>query len=252
MVRQVLTRPRVYKALGTLLLSAGIVLGCSLSSRIIRETIDSQIAQQSNYLLIASTPVFGLPPATSVPTLTPTPISTATPAFTPTPTPTPTPIPTATPLPLPAIRLSIPAIGLNTTIKETFPTTITSWTGEQNLIWEPVAFAVGHYNTSGYPTEGTNIVLAGHNNTKGAVFRRLPDLRIGDEVILYTADDEFHYQVQDKMIISYLGVEAKADAILRFYAAPKPTEMVTLISCWPYATNADRIVVIAVPSSEED
>ena len=34
--------------------------------------------------------------------------------------------------------------------------------------------------------------------------------------------------------------------------AEKPTEKVTLISCWPFATNAHRIVVIAVPSPKGD
>lgn len=234
MAWRILNRPLIYRTLGMLLLSAGITLSCFLGSRLTREAVDGWVAEQSNYLLIASTPVFRLPPATPLPTLTPT------------------PIPTATPPPLPAIRLSIPAINLNTTIEETFPTTITTWTGRKKHIWSPVSYAVGHYSSSGYPTEGTNIVLAGHNNTKGAVFRRLSDLDIGDEVILFTEDNGFHYRVQEKVIIPYLGAEAKADAKLRFYAAPKPTEMVTLISCWPYATNADRIVVIAVPASEED
>lgn len=238
MVRRVLNRPVVYKALGTLLLSAGMILGCSLSGRLAREAIDSQIAQRLDYLVIISTPVFELPPATPLPT------------FTPVPTPVPTATPTPTPPPLPATRLSIPAIGLNIHIVEAFPTTVTSWTGQQKLVWKPVSYAVGHYSTSGYPTEGANIVLAGHNNTKGAVFQRLSELRIGDEVILYTMDDEFHYRVHEKIIFPYLGVEEQGDAKLQFYAAPKSSEIVTLISCWPYATNAERIVVIAAPSSD--
>lgn len=118
-------------------------------------------------------------------------------------------------------------------------------------MWEPIAFAVGHHNTSGNPGEGRNIVLSGHNNTQGAVFRRLNELRPGNEVVLFTEDNEFHYQVQKKFIIPYLGAKAEGDTKLQSYAAPIPTEIVTLISCWPYATNAHRIVVIAVPSSEE-
>lgn len=255
MVRGILNRPRVYGLVGTLLLSGGIAISAFLVCRLAREAIDKQIAQQSNYLLIASTPAFGLPPATPLPTFTPTPIPTATPQPTPTstltPTPLPTPTPTPTPLPLPAIRLSIPAIDLNTIIKETYPVQQTSWTGAQQSIWQPVAFAVGHHNTSGNPGEGRNIVLAGHNNTQGAVFRCLNELRPGDEVILFTEDSEFHYQVQKKFIIPYLGAKTEGDAKLQAYAAPTPTEIVTLISCWPYATNAHRIVVIAVPSSEE-
>jgi sortase A len=233
MVWRVLDRPTAYRILGVFCLSVGMTLACLVSTHFAREELVTLVEQDSGYLLVASTPVFVLPPATPLPTFTPT--ST----------------PTATPEPLPAIRLSIPAISLNTHIQETFPVTRTSWTGERKLIWEPVAFAVGHYDSSGYPGEGTNIVLAGHNNTQGAVFRRLSELNPGDEVILYTADDEFHYQVQETIVVPYRGTETEGDVKLQSYAAPKPAETVTLISCWPYATNADRIVVIAVPVSEE-
>lgn len=255
MVWPILKRPMIYKTLGTCLLSGGIILGCFLGSRLAREEIDGRIAQQSYYLVIDSTPVFELPPATPPPTSIPTRrSSSAMPLYTSTstPTPIPTPSPTPTPPPLPPIRLSIPAINLNTTIIEVSPVTEISWTGDQKQVWKVASFAVGYHNTSGYPTEGTNIVLSGHNNTEGAVFLHLSELNIGDEVVIFTADDEFHYQVQEKTIIPHLGNETEADAKLRFYAAPKPAEMVTLISCWPYATNADRIVVIAIPISEDN
>jgi sortase A len=238
MVPKILNRLIIYKALGVFLFSGGIILGCFLMGRFVREEIDNRLAQEVDYLVIASTPMFRLPPATPLPTDTPLP------AFTPTPAPTMTP--------LPPTRLLIPKINLNTTIVETFPITETTWTGEQRLIWEPIPSVVGHYNTSGYPTEGTNIVLAGHNNTEGAVFRYLNELNTGDEVIVFTPDDEFRYLVQEKIIVPYLGNESEAEGTLRFYAAPKANERVTLLSCWPYATNADRIVVIAIPAEKEN
>jgi LPXTG-site transpeptidase (sortase) family protein len=230
MVRQLLNRSIIYRKLSTLLLSAGIILTCFLVARFAREEIEMRVAKQADYIVIAGTPMFELPPATPLPTVTP--------------------LPTITPIPLPAIRLSIPAIGLNSSIRETYPVTIIAWTGEEQLIWQPVSFAVGHLDTSGYPGEGTNITLFGHNNTEGAVFQRLPELQSGDEVILFTEEQEFHYQVQDRNIIPYLGMEAEADAKLRSYAAPKSAEMVTMISCWPYTGNTNRIVVVAVPAGE--
>lgn len=229
-----ITRSLTYKALGKLFVSAGIILGCSLGIRLIREAIDSQIARQPNYLIIASTPVFELPPATPIPTLTPT------------------PVPTATPLPLPAIRLSIPAINLNTSVIEISPTEKISSNGEMRLVWETVTNAVAHYDTSGNPGGRENIVLAGHNNMQGEVFRYLNQLNPGDEVILFTESNELHYQVTQKFIIPYLGVEAEGDAKLQSFAAPQSTEMVTLISCWPYLTNANRIVIIAMPLFDGD
>jgi LPXTG-site transpeptidase (sortase) family protein len=220
----------IYEIMGRLLISMGIVLSLFLGIRLTREAIDNWITQQSPYLLIANTPAFEFPPATPLPTLTPT------------------PIPTATPPPLPAIRLSIPAINLNTSINEIFPVEVSA-NGEIKFIWDTPVFVVGHYDSSGNPGGGENIVLLGHNNTQGEVFRYLDRLAVGDKLILFTEENEFHYDVQKKFIIPYLGVEEQGDAMLQSYSAPQSTEMVTVISCWPYATNSHRIVIIAIPSS---
>lgn len=244
MVRQIATRSMVYEVVGRFFFSAGLVLACFLGIRIARAAVDNRIAQQPNYLIIPNTPEFKLPAATPLPTLTQTPV--------PTPTPTQTPLPTPTPFPLPAVRLSIPAIKLNASIQEIAPTEKRVSNGEYVLVWEPVAHAVAHYDSSGYPGGGGNIVLTGHNNTLGEVFRNLNDLNPGDELILFNELNEFHYQVQQKMIIPYLGAEREGDAQLQAFTAPQPTEMVTLISCWPYATNANRIVIIAVPAWSGD
>lgn len=239
MVRRLLRHSPLDRFLGVLLLSTGIVLGCFVSCRVVHETLERQIAQRSRYLVLASTPVFNLPTAT----LTPIPTQTSLPTATPTSVPTPTP----TQVPSPAIRLVIPSIGLNVSIEEIQPAVRYAWDGGQEYVWDVPSFAVGHYNTSGHPTEGKNIVLVGHNNTLGSVFRNLNGLNVGDDVILFTVEKEFHYHVQEQVLVQYLGVEKEAEIKLRAYTAPQPTERVTMISCWPYATNAYRIVVVAVP-----
>ena len=228
---RILPRSVIIGNLGRFLFSAGIVLGCVAGVRFARDEVDARIIQQSSYLLISSTPMFGLPPATPLPTVTPS------------------PMPTALPPPLPAIRLSIPSIGLNSSIQDILPTEKISSSGIRISVWEPVAFVVGHYSTSGNPGEGRNIVLTGHNNTEGEVFRYLDQLHLGDQVTLFTEEKAFDYQVQKKFIIPYLGTEADGNAMLQAYAAPQSTEMVTMISCWPYFTNAHRIVIVAVPVS---
>jgi LPXTG-site transpeptidase (sortase) family protein len=226
-----LTRARLYDLAGRLLISTGVVLGCLLGLRFAREGVESRIALQPRYLSIDSTQAFQLPPATPLPTFTPT------------------PTPTATPLPLPATRLSIPAIGLNISVEETAPKLQSRVDGTSYYIWDPPAYAVGHYNSSGKPGEGRNIVFDGHNNTLGEVFRDLNKLTPGDEIILLTDTDVFYYQVQEKLIIPYVGAEEQADAAIRALTAPQSSEKVTLISCWPYATFTNRIVIIAVPLS---
>lgn len=216
-------------------MSTGVVLGSLLGLRFARESLDSQIEQRPRYLGIDSTPAFVLPPATALPTLTLTPLPTSTPTSTPT--------ATATPLPLPATRLSIPAIGLNTSIKESVPRQRRDGT----FIWDPPAYAAGHYNSSGNPGEGRNIVFFGHNNLAGEVFRHLDKLGPGDEIILLTDAGEYHYRVQQTVIIPYEGNEAQAIPQIQALTAPQSSEMVTLISCWPYATFTNRIIVVALP-----
>lgn len=227
--RKITSRSLIYGILGRLLLSVGFILGCLVSLRLLRGEIDHRIENRFNFLLIGSTPVVTFPPATPPPTLTPA------------------PSPTATPLPLPVIRLSIPSIGLNSVVEEVFPIETYSSNGEIVSVWDAETVAVGHYDTSGNPGEGRNIVLSGHNNMLGEVFRDLNYVSLGDEIILFTEDRAFYYHVQKKYIIPFLGEEEEGSEQLRSFAAPQSTEMVTLISCWPYATNANRIIIIAVP-----
>jgi LPXTG-site transpeptidase (sortase) family protein len=223
---------RLYDFLGRLLLSSGVVLGSVLGLRFTREQVESRVAAEPSYLRIDSTPFFQLPPATPLPTLTPT------------------PVPTATPLPLPARRLSIPAIGLNVSVQETSPKLQrTLPNGKGVYIWDPPAYAAGHYDSSGNPGEGRNIVFDGHNNTLGEVFRDLNKLSPGDQIILLTDAGEFYYQVREKIIIPYAGVEAQANQQIWALTGPQPSETVTLISCWPYATFTNRIVIVAQPIS---
>lgn len=217
---------------GRLLFSVGAILASFMCIRLARTAVDGWVEQNTSYALIVTTPEFGLPPATPLPTVTPSPTSTAPPPA------------------LPAIRISIPAIDLNSSIREIEPTEKTLSDGAVQLSWEPLAYVVAHYNTSGNPGDGRNIVLTGHNNTTGSVFRRLDQLKLGDAVTLHTEAQTFEYEVQKKFIIPYLGAENDGDALLQAYAAPQTSEMVTLISCWPYATNAHRIVIIAVPPGD--
>ena len=226
---------RIYDFTGRLLISTGVVLGSLLGLRFTRESLDSQIAEQPHYLQIDSTPAFQLPPATALPTQTLTPMPTS--------TPTSTPSPTATPLPLPATRLSIPAIGLNTSVKESSP----RQQADGSFIWDPPAYAAGHYNSSGNPGGGRNIVFQGHNNMTGEVFRDLNKLTSGDEIILLTDAGEFHYLIQQKIIIPYVGHEVEAIPQILALTGPQPSETVTLISCWPYTTYSSRIIIVALP-----
>ncbi len=188
-----------------------------------------------------------LPTATATNTLTPVP-ATSTPTLTPTPVPptaTPTPSPTPGPLP-PATRIVIPAIGVDAPVVEV------SWKivevrGVKVGVWDTADNAVGHHNDSANPGENGNVVMSGHHNIKGEVFKDLVELEIGAEIILYAADGKsYRYLVQDNLLIP------EADASMEerlehaeMYMGHTPDPTLTLVSCWPYWGNTHRLIVIA-------
>lgn len=56
-----------------------------------------------------------------------------------------------------------------------------------------LAAGVGHFTESSSPGERGNYALAAHRVTHGEPFRRMPELRPGDEVVVTTADEVYTY-----------------------------------------------------------
>lgn len=166
------------------------------------------------------------------------------PAMTPTMTPTVTPTPTAEADPLPPIRIIIPKIKLNEKIVETGVQQVGSGAAAK-YVWETPVYAVGHRNTSENPGQRGNIVLSGHNNTLGEVFRTLDKLEPGDLIYLYTFDAEFVYVVTEKNLVLGVSTDERDMADHARYTARTPDETLTLISCWPYVTYTHRIYITA-------
>jgi LPXTG-site transpeptidase (sortase) family protein len=129
-------------------------------------------------------------PPTFPPRPTATPTITLTPTITPTPTFTPTPTPTATPTPIPVglpLRVEIPKISITTKLVPLGTTT-------NNFLDVPKDAAnVGWYEKGIKPGQVGIALLIGHYDTytgRPAVFYRLRDLMVGDEVVVYTSKDE--------------------------------------------------------------
>jgi sortase A len=99
---------------------------------------------------------------------------------------------------------------------------------------EELKQGVGHYEGAANPGEAGNLVLAGHDDVYGEVFRDLPKLKAGDEVTVYSATGEYRYVVRGSRIVPPTDVTVLA-------ATPGAT--FTLISCYPYRVDNLRIVV---------
>jgi len=134
-----------------------------------------------------------------------------------------TPLPVPTPGPEQAIRIQIPAIGVDAPVVE----------GDD---WEPLKQGAGHHVGSANPGESSNCVISAHNDIFGEIFRDLPDLDLGDETFVYTASQVYRYVVTQKRIIEPTDVSVMY---------PTSSPVLTLISCYPYGIDTHRIVVIA-------
>ena len=108
------------------------------------------------------------------------------------------------------------------------------------LVWERAVHAVGHVRGTANPGETSNVVMAGHLSSyirgEGDVFRKLPEVKPGDEVWLYSAAGKFIYQVVKRDIVTPDNVEVMA---------PTAEPTLTLITCWPGYVYSHRLVITA-------
>jgi sortase A len=132
-------------------------------------------------------------------------------------------IPVPTPAPDQAIRIQIPALNVDAPIV-------------QGDGWEQLKKGVGQNIGSSNPGQNGNVVLSAHNDVYGEIFRHLDRLAPGDQVIIYTQQRQYVYVVDRTAIVEPTAVEVMA-------STGNPTT--TLISCYPYLVNDQRIVVFA-------
>ncbi len=132
------------------------------------------------------------------------------------------PIPTASPEQ--SIRIQIPAIKVDAPVV-------------QGDGWDQLRKGVGQHIGSANPGKTGNVVLSAHNDVFGEIFRDLDKLQNGDQVILFTSTRQYTYIIQQSLIVEPTQVEVMK-------ATTDPT--VTLISCYPYLVDKQRIVIQAI------
>lgn len=180
---------------------------------------------------------------TPTPTETPTPEPTGTPDPTRTPTPTVVPTPTMTltptPTPVPAgdpIRVVIPRIGVDSEVKEAG-----TYTRDGQLYYATLPFVVAHYGFTAKAGAKGNSVYSGHvtSLSAGNVFANLYQVKLGDEVRIFTANHEFIY------VVTGIREVVPTDVSV---TAPTPDATATLITCsgqWiPSKDEFDRRLIV--------
>ncbi|KAA3647691.1 MAG: sortase [Chloroflexi bacterium] len=133
-------------------------------------------------------------------------------------------LPVPTPSPEQPIRIQIPAINVDAPIVQ--------GDGPESL-----KQGVGHRIGTTNPGQQGNLVLSGHNDIFGQIFRHLDLLEPGDEIIVFSNIRAYTYVITDWEIVEHTAVHVM-----------DPTEdpSATLISCYPYLLNTERIVVKAL------
>lgn len=120
--------------------------------------------------------------------------------------------------------------------------------GKKGVEWgAPNNKNVGWHDYSGKLGEGKNIVLNGHNNIHGGVFRKLYTLEKGDEIRLGTGDKVVTYKVEEVIKVLERGQPINVRIKNAQYIQPMKDDRLTLVSCWPETSNSHRIIVIARP-----
>jgi sortase A len=123
-----------------------------------------------------------------------------------------------------ALQLEIPKLGVDQTIV-------------QGTDWEALKLGIGQLLNGVNPGDDQgNLVLAGHNDIYGEVFRYVDQLEAGDEFTIRTQTQVFTYRVTGTEL-----VEPNDMSVLE----PRGGATVTLISCYPYRVNDKRIIIYA-------
>lgn len=141
-------------------------------------------------------------------------------------------------------RLVIPALDLETSVA---PLGWSSNVDEADRIfseWDVAAYAAGWHKNSALLGEGGNVVLSGHNNILGAVFRELDQLKKGDEMEIFSGGVRYTYQVDKVLIVPETRATEEQRKDNAKWIAPFDDDRLTLVSCWPRDDNTHRIIVV--------
>lgn len=127
---------------------------------------------------------------------------------------------------IPSIALDAPVVEVGIVIEKGKP------------VWETAAFAVGYHRGTALPGTLGNAVMAGHISSpvskKGEVFKRLPEVRIGERVDIYIDERRVTYEVTAIRVVVPTAVDVMN---------PTPDATLTLITCYPDYSYQNRLIV---------
>lgn len=122
-------------------------------------------------------------------------------------------------------RLQIPALALDTPVKEVFVV---------DGAWEVADYAAGYMHGTALPGEAGTLAMAGHAGLRGGVFANLGSLAAGNDVLIDAAGWRYRYRVRESLNVWPTQTEV---------LAPSEQPTLVLITCTNWDTQ--RLIVIA-------
>jgi len=162
------------------------------------------------------------------------------------------------------VRIAIPDLDIDAPVEEV-GWLVENVGGELRSRWELAAFAAGHHSNSALPGQSGNVVISGHHNIEGKVFKnislawdedtaelqedgitRRSHVLDGRTIILYDAAGRtFRYVIEGMYNMPDRDVSEEQRRYNARFIAPTTEPTLTLVTCWPYTNNTHRIAVVA-------
>jgi len=145
---------------------------------------------------------------------------------------------------IPRLRVDGPVVPVSTFTKEV--------EGKVQAGWGvPDQRAAGWHDTSAKLGERGNVVLNGHNTNNGEIFRDLYTLHPGDRIVVHSEEISRTYAVSETLILPEAGQPLEVRLANARHVMPTDDERLTLVTCHPYGSLRNRLIVIAKPSKPD-
>jgi LPXTG-site transpeptidase (sortase) family protein len=161
---------------------------------------------------------------------------------------TPTALPANTKRPAAPDHISAAAIGLDSKVVTVGWHDVKNPDGTTHTEWDVASYAAGWHKNTARPGEKGNLVIAGHNNIEGEVFRNIGNLQPGDTITVNVGDKAFVYTVQERFVLPDKGIDYAQRTENARWIGPFDDERLTLVSCYPPTSNTHRVFIVAKPA----
>jgi sortase A len=171
-------------------------------------------------------------------------------------TPTPTPAATEDPTSAPVVTVPVePVVMAEPDAGETFANLIIPRLGADyrrpiaegtgHDVLNNRATGVGHYPQTQLPGQVGNFAVAAHRTTYGASFHDVNTLLVGDSIYVETQDGWYRYVYRSTEYVRPTGVGV-LDQVPQVPGVASTDRIITMTSCHPYYSAAERIISYGV------